>query len=63
LPKYKQGKRGMLKKRRFRRPIALILVILGGLLMYMAAGEGIGLVLLVSGVALELTGVALERKV
>lgn len=53
----------MLKKRRFRRPIALILVILGGLLMYMAAGEGIGLVLLVSGVALELTGVALERKV
>lgn len=52
----------MLRKRHFRRPIALILMAVGGLLMYLAPGDLAGLVLPVSGVALELAGIALERK-
>lgn len=40
----------------------MILVVLGGVLMYLAPGDFAGLVLLVSGVAVELAGIALERK-
>ncbi len=52
----------MLKKRRLRRVTALLLVGLGGLLMYLAPGDGAGVVLLASGIILELAGIVLERK-
>jgi hypothetical protein len=39
-----------------------MLVIAGGVLMYLAPGDMAGLVLLASGIALELVGIALERK-
>ena len=53
----------MLRRQRSRRAIALFLVVLGVLLMYLApelwAG---GLAMLALGVALELVGIALERR-
>lgn len=53
----------MLIKRRARRVLALFLVVLGGLLMYLAPDEMWGgVVLLVLGVIVELAGIALERK-
>ena len=52
----------MLRKRRSRRTLAMILVILGGVLMAMAPEIWAGLVVLVLGVALELAGIALERR-
>jgi accessory gene regulator protein AgrB len=52
----------MLRKRRSRRVLAMFLVVLGGVLMYLAPEMKAGLVLLVLGVAVELAGIALERK-
>jgi accessory gene regulator protein AgrB len=52
----------MLRKRRSRRVVAMFLVVLGGVLMYLAPEMWTGLVLLVLGVIVELAGIALERK-
>ena len=58
----------MLKRRRLRRVVGAVLVIAGALLMWLApeatfgARSGTGLTLLVSGVVLELIGIALERR-
>ncbi len=52
----------MLGKRRSRRVLAIFLVVLGGVLMYLAPEMWAGLVVLVIGVLVELAGIALERK-
>lgn len=49
-------------KRRARRIVALSLVVLGGVLMYLAPGDIAGLALLAAGIVLELVGIALERR-
>ena len=45
-----------------RRVFALILVVAGGLLMWLAPELWPGIVLLVLGAAIEAAGIALERK-
>ncbi|HUW29675.1 MAG TPA: hypothetical protein VMV97_13800 [Sulfuriferula sp.] len=57
-----EGVFGMLKKRRSRRVLSLFLVVLGGVLMYLAPEILPGLVLLGLGVVVELVGIALERR-
>lgn len=52
----------MLSKRRSRRVLAGILVVLGGVLLFLAPEMWAGLVLLALGVVIELAGIALERK-
>ncbi len=52
----------MQRKRKLRRIAALSLVVLGGVLMYLAPGDVTGLVLLASGIVTEVAGIALERK-
>ncbi len=52
----------MLKKRRTRRVLALSLVVLGGVLMFLAPPIWAGLVVLAVGVAVELAGIALEHQ-
>lgn len=52
----------MLRKRRSRRVVAVLLVVLGGVLMFLAPEIWAGLVVLALGVAVELAGIALEHK-
>ena len=52
----------MLRKRRSRRVVAMVLVVLGGVMMYLAPEMWVGGVLFVLGVIVELAGIALERK-
>lgn len=52
----------MLKNRRSRRAVAILLVVLGGVLIFLAPEMWLGLVLLVLGAAVELAGIALERR-
>lgn len=52
----------MLRKQRSRRVLAGILVLLGGVLMFLAPEMWVGLILLALGVVIELAGIALERK-
>ena len=52
----------MLRRRRPRRVLALFLVVLGGVLMYLAPAILAGLVVLVLGVVIELAGIALEHR-
>lgn len=52
----------MLSKRRSRRVLATFLVVLGGVLMYLAPEMWAGLIVLALGVVIELAGIALERK-
>ncbi len=49
-------------KRRTRRALAGSLVILGGVLIYLAPEIWGGLLVLALGVVIELAGIALERK-
>lgn len=51
----------MSSKRRSRRLLAGFLVVLGGVLMYLAPEIWAGLAVLVLGVVIELVGIALER--
>jgi uncharacterized membrane protein HdeD (DUF308 family) len=51
----------MLRSRRFRRVVAALLAVAGGLLMVFSPSVEIGLVAFALGVALELAGLALER--
>jgi len=52
----------MVIRPRTRRTIAVILVVLGAVLMFLAPEEWPGEVILILGVALELVGIALEHK-
>ena len=52
----------MLRNRRLRRVLALFLVVLGGVMMFLAPEVWGGLAVLALGVAIELVGIALERK-
>jgi hypothetical protein len=52
----------MLKKRRNRRVVSVLLVVLGGVLMYLAPEIWAGLGVLVLGVMIELAGITLERQ-
>lgn len=52
----------MLRKRRPRRVLASFLVVLGGVLIFLAPAVWAGVVLLVLGVAIELVGIALEHR-
>ncbi|MBW8372324.1 MAG: hypothetical protein K0M66_15330 [Thiobacillus sp.] len=52
----------MLGKRRSRRVLAIFLVVLGGVLMYLAPEIWAGLAVLALGVVIELVGITLERK-
>jgi hypothetical protein len=52
----------MIRNRPVRRAIGAVLVVAGGLLMWLAPEYRAGLTLLVLGVALELVGIALEHR-
>ena len=58
----------MLKKRRLRRTVGAVLIISGGILMWLAPQTAfaraslVGAVLLVAGVALEALGIAIEHR-
>jgi uncharacterized membrane protein YccC len=52
----------MLKKRRSRRVLATFLVVLGGVLIFLAPEMWVGLVLLVMGALVELAGIAMEHR-
>jgi hypothetical protein len=45
-----------------RRAIAMIMVVLGAILMFLAPEEWPGELILILGVALELVGIALEHR-
>ncbi len=49
-------------RKRPRRILAGFLVVLGGVLIFLAPEMWVGLVLLALGVAIELAGIALEHK-
>ena len=49
--------------KRTRRIVAGFLVVLGGVLLFLAPEMRAGLVLLALGVLIELAGIALERRV
>jgi hypothetical protein len=52
----------MLIKQRSRRVLAMFLVVLGGVLMFLAPEIWAGLAVLVLGVVIELAGIVLEHK-
>ena len=52
----------MLRYRRSRRVLALFLVVLGGVMMFLAPEVWGGLAVLALGVVIELVGIALERR-
>ena len=52
----------MIRKPRIRRSAAVILVVLGAILMFLAPEVWQGALLLALGILLELLGIALERK-
>jgi hypothetical protein len=52
----------MIKNTRMRRTAAIVMILLGGVMMLLAAEAWQGAMLLVLGVVLELIGIALERK-
>jgi drug/metabolite transporter (DMT)-like permease len=51
----------MLKNKRTRRSLAILLIVLGGLLIFLASELWTGIAFLVLGVLLEAAGIALER--
>lgn len=52
----------MLRKRRARRVLALSLIVLGGVLMFLAPPIWAGVIVLALGVVVELAGIALEHQ-
>lgn len=52
----------MLRNRTTRRLMAGVLIVLGAVLMFLATEVWIGVVFLLLGLALEVAGIALERK-
>jgi hypothetical protein len=51
----------MIANRRWRRPIAAGLVVLGAVLMLLSPAVNAGLIAFAAGVVLELAGLAVER--
>ena len=57
----------MLRRTKLRRSVGVVLVIAGALLMWLApettfVRSGAGIILLATGIVLELIGIALERR-
>ncbi len=52
----------LLKNRRLRRSMGFVLVVAGGILMWLAPEVEVGIALLAAGVLLEIAGIALERR-
>lgn len=52
----------LIKNQRLRRAIGLSFVVAGALFLWLAPEVGVGIVLLVAGVALEIAGITLERR-
>lgn len=52
----------MIRNRRVRRAVALVLIVAGGLLMWLSTSVGPGLVAFGLGVLLEVVGLALEHR-
>ena len=52
----------MIKNTRIRRTGALVMVMLGGILMFLAPEVWQGALLLALGIIIELVGITLERK-
>jgi hypothetical protein len=52
----------MIRNQRIRRPIAVIMMVLGAILMFLAPEIWQGTLLLAAGVVLELFGIALKHK-
>jgi hypothetical protein len=57
-----KGAETMLRKTHIRRPLAVLLMMLGAAMMYMAPQTWAGVLLLVLGVSVEAVGIALNRK-
>jgi hypothetical protein len=51
-----------IKNKLARRLLVLVLLVAGGLLMWLAPEVPAGIALLVAGVALEIAGITLERR-
>lgn len=51
----------MIRNRRWRRPVAAGLMVLGAVLMLLSPSVDAGLILFALGVVLELAGLAIER--
>lgn len=60
--KPKPGKHRMIRNRRYRRALALLLIVVGALVMLLSTSVGAGLLVFGLGVLLELIGLALERR-
>ncbi len=58
---FRQGTE-MIRNQRIRRAVAAIMIVLGAILMFLAAEPWPGALLFVLGILLELAGIALERK-
>jgi hypothetical protein len=54
--------RGLIRHRRLRRAAGAALVILGGVLMWLAAEALTGAILMAAGIGLEIAGIALEHR-
>ena len=52
----------LIKYRGLRRALGALLVVVGGVLMWLAPEVWSGVVLLVAGIALEIAGIALEHR-
>jgi Zn-dependent membrane protease YugP len=52
----------MIRNRRYRRALALLLIVVGALVMLLSTSVGAGLLVFGLGVLLELVGLALERR-
>ena len=52
----------LIKYRGLRRALGALLVVVGGVLMWLAPEAWFGVVLLVAGIALEAAGIALEHR-
>ena len=50
------------KHRRWRRPLAIALVVAGGLFIWLAPDARAGIGLLLAGATLEIAGIALEQR-
>lgn len=58
---FKEGN-DVLRKKRARRVLAALLIVLGGVLIFLAPEMWAGLLLMAVGVAVEVAGIALERQ-
>lgn len=52
----------MKRYRTVRRTVGVVLVVAGGVLMWLAPEARVGLTLLVAGILLEIAGIALEHR-